>query len=211
MRQRRVLIGLFWLLVSVFAGLPHLRGQEIQAGTSWLNLSQLELQAPKSSEEREYLGLNDQTSFSLAQIPTKLILIECLNLYCPSCHEQANVANSLHDLIREDPNLSKEIKVIGICAGNNVHETKVYKDDLVIRFPLFPDPDFVVHEKFGSPRTPFTLLLNNRGEVLFIHYGIVKKLDDFFCSLRQFYKRECHPDSPKKNCAKSNCRALSPQ
>jgi peroxiredoxin len=211
MRQKSSLIGLFWLTVSVFVGLPHLGAQDIQAGSSWLNLSQLKLQAPKSLEERQYLGLEHQTSFSLAELPAKLILVECLNLYCPSCHEQATVANNVHELIHEDPNLGKDIKVIGICAGNNIHETRVYKNDLLIRFPLFADPDFVVHEKFGSPRTPFTLLLNGRGKVLFMRYGIVRELDDFFCTLRQFYERECHNDSPKKNCVKPNCETLSPQ
>ena len=211
MRQRSLLIGLFWLTISVFAGLSHLEAQEIRAGSSWLNLSLLKLQAPKSLEERQYLGLKHQTSFSLAQLPAKLILIECLNLYCPSCHEQATVVSNLHELIQEDAKLREDIKVIGICAGNNFHETLVYKNDLLIKFPLFADPDFVVHEKFGSPRTPFTLLLNGRGEVLFIRYGIVRKLDDFFCTLRQFYERECHNDSPKKICVKQNCLTLRPQ
>jgi peroxiredoxin len=139
--------------------------------------------------DMEYLGLKAQTSFSLSQIPAKLVLIECLNLYCASCHKQAAVANKVHKLIQEDPALSKDIKVLGICAGSNRTETEDYKDELLFTFPLFPDPNFVVHKMFGSPETPFTILLNNKGKVLFFRYGIVNDVDAFFSKIKQSYQQ----------------------
>jgi peroxiredoxin len=189
MRKKKLVSKSFLFVVSLLIGVSYLPAYGEEAHSSWMDLSQFTLNVPDSPMDVEYLGLKAQTSFSLSQIPAKLVLIECLNLYCDSCHKQAAVANKVHKLIQEDPALSRDIKVLGICAGSNRTETEDYKDELLFAFPLFPDPDFVVHKMFGSPETPFTILLNNKGKVLFFRYGIVNDIDAFFGKIKQSYQQ----------------------
>jgi peroxiredoxin len=189
MRKKKLVSKSLLFVVSLLIGVSYLPAYGEEAHSSWMDLSQFTLNVPDSLMEKEYLGLKAQTSFSLSQIPAKLVLIECLNLYCSDCHKQAAVANKVHKLIQEDPALSKDIKVLGICAGSNHIETEDYKDELLFTFPLFPDPNFVVHKMFGSPETPFTILLNNKGKVLFFRYGIVNDVDAFFGKIKQSYQQ----------------------
>ena len=189
MRKKKLVSKSLMFVVSILIGVSYLPAYGEEAHSSWMDLSQFTLNVPDSPMDMEYLGLKAQTSFSLSQIPAKLVLIECLNLYCASCHKQAAVANKVHKLIQEDPILSRDIKVLGICAGSNRTETEDYKDELLFTFPLFPDPNFVVHKMFGSPETPFTILLNNKGKVLFFRYGIVNDVDAFFGKIKQSYQQ----------------------
>jgi hypothetical protein len=156
-----------------------------------MNLSQLTFNVPDASGLKEYLGLKEQTSFTLVQIPAKLILIECLDLDRPNFDEQAAVAIELYTFIQKDPALSKEIKIIGICASKKLKETEVHRDEFLFPFPLFIDPDCCFHNMFGSPRTPFTLLVSNDGRVLCIYYNVVKDVDEFLCHIKRFYKEQC--------------------
>jgi hypothetical protein len=174
MRKKKVVSKSLLFVVSILIGVSYLPAYGEEANSSWMDLSQFTLNVPDSLMDMEYLGLKAQTSFSLSQIPAKLVLIECLNLYC------ASVANKVHKLIQEDPALSKDIKVLGICAGSNRTETEDYKDELLFT---------VVHKMFGSPETPFTILLNNKGKVLFFRYGIVNDVDAFFSKIKQSYQQ----------------------
>jgi len=189
MRKKKLVSKSLLFVVSILIGVSYLPAYGEEAHSSWMDLSQFTLNVPDSLMDKEYLGLKAQTSFSLSQIPAKLVLIECLNLYCSDCHKQAAVANKVHKLIQEDPALSNDIKVLGICAGSNRTETEDYKEELFFTFPLFPDPNFVVHKMFGSPETPFTILLNNKGKVLFFRYGIVNDVDSFFAKIKQSYQQ----------------------
>ena len=189
MRKKKLISKSLLFVVSILIGVSYLPAYGEEAHSSWMDLSQFTFNVPDSPMDMEYLGLKAQTSFSLSQIPAKLVLIECLNLYCASCHKQAAVANKVHKLIQEDPVLSRDIKVLGICAGSNRTETEDYKDELLFTFPLFPDPHFFVHKMFGSPETPFTILLNNKGKVLFFRYGIVNDVDAFFGKIKQSYQQ----------------------
>ena len=119
MRKKKLVSKSLLFVVSILVGVSCLPAYGEEAHSSWMNLSQFTLNVPDSLMDVEYLGLKAQTSFSLSQIPAKLVLIECLNLYCDSCHKQAAVANKVHKLIQGDPALSKDIKVLGICAGSN--------------------------------------------------------------------------------------------
>jgi peroxiredoxin len=160
--------------------------EKISPGTT---LPQFTLTAPDGPEIKEYLGLKNLKAFTLSQIPAKFILIEFFSLYCPICHKQAPAANKIYKVIRQDPQLNKDIKMIGIGTGNNQREIEAFKTNLRVPFPLFTDIDFKIHKKFGEPRTPFTILTTNKGKVLFIHSGVVEDTDDFIGKIKKFHEQ----------------------
>jgi peroxiredoxin len=148
-------------------------------------LPHFSLSAPDDPEMKQYLGLKNPRSFTLSQIPAKFLLIEFFSLYCPICHKQAPAANKIYKVIRQDPELNKDIKMIGIGTGNTQKEVEAFKTNLRVPFPLFTDLDFKIHKKIGEPRTPFTILTTNKGKVLLIHSGVVEDTDEFIGKIKK--------------------------
>ncbi len=192
MRKDRLVIyflcSVFFLLLCLYSFPSSLYGAEVIAvGKS---LPQVLLDSPASGEEKQYLGLKNLKSFSISQIPAKLILIEIFSFYCPICQKQAPIANKLYKFIQQDPELSKDIKMMGIGAGNNSKEVDAYKANFRVSFPLFCDPQYKIHKKLGEPRTPFTILANRNGKILLTHFGVIEDTDEFMSKIRKILKQQ---------------------
>jgi len=178
-------------VVSLLAGLilfadSAYGAEKISPGTT---LPAFTLSAPDDPETKQYLGLKNLKSFTLSQIPAKFLLIEFFSLYCPICHKQAPAANKIYKVIRQDPALNKDIKMIGIGTGNNQREIEAFKTNLRVPFPLFTDLDFKIHKKIGEPRTPFTILTTNKGKILLMHSGVVEDTDEFIGKIKKFHEQ----------------------
>jgi len=158
--------------------------------SSRTNLPKFKLNVSDDAEARQYLELKNLKSFDISQIPAKLILMEIFSFYCPICHKQAPIANKLYKFIQQDPKLRKDIKMIGIGAGNNQKEIEVYKSNFRVPFPLFSDVNFNIHKKIGEPRTPTTILVTNKGKVLLTHRGVMENLDEFIQKIKKFHAQQ---------------------
>jgi len=178
------------IAVCIFIGLSEsqaLGGEVISCG---MNLPEFTLDVSDSAKIRQYLCLKDSKSCSISQIPAKFVLIELYSLYCTACQRQAPIANKIYKCIKRDPDLSRDIKMIGIGMGNNQKEIVAYRMRFRVPFPLFADPRFDIHKKFGEPRTPYTILVSNSGKILLAHYGEVKDIDDFLSRIRKIHKQQ---------------------
>jgi len=130
-----------------------------------------------SKEEQAYLGLPQKKSFSIKEIRGNLILIEFISTYCVSCQRQAPIFNELYSSIEKDLRLRGKVKMIGIAAGNGVHEVEVYKKTYQVPYPIMGDPRFDAHMAVGSPRTPFSIWVRKdaqgRSIVVSTHLGLM--------------------------------------
>jgi peroxiredoxin len=130
-----------------------------------------------SKEEQAYLGLPQKKSFSIKEIRGNLILIEFISTYCVSCQRQAPIFNELYSSIEKDLRLRGKVKMIGIAAGNGVHEVEVYKKTYQVPYPIMGDPRFDAHMAVGSPRTPFSIWIRKdaqgRSIVVSTHLGLM--------------------------------------
>jgi peroxiredoxin len=154
-----------------------------------MNLPEFTMDPLDPTQARQYLRLDHTKPCSISQIPAKLVLIELFSIYCTVCQRHAPTANKLYSSIQRDSALCEDIKMIGIGTGNNQREVGFYKKTFRVRFPLFTDPNFDIHKKFGKPRTPFTVLATNSGKVLMTHFGTVQDLDAFLGQIRKFHKQ----------------------
>jgi peroxiredoxin len=163
---------------------------ESKALTVDKSLPQFTLNLDDDNNSQKYLGLKNKKSFSVSHIQAKLILIEVFSLYCPICQKQAPIANKIYKYIQQNPELSKDIKVIGIGAGNNEREVSVFRETFRVPFPLFPDPDFTVHKKLSEPRTPTTILATSNGKILSVHHGVIEDVEGFVIEIKKFHAQK---------------------
>lgn len=155
------------------------------AGPAWCaglpkkgdTLPAFDLPAPASDKAREYLGIRHER-FRLAQIPCRLLLLEVIGVYCPQCYQQAPLFSTLFHRI-ETGKLKDEVKMLALAAGGNEIEIKYLYDQVRYSFPIVADPNFEIHKLLGEPRTPFTLLIDPSGKVLYTHMGVIQNIDAF--------------------------------
>jgi len=160
-------------------------GMAIAPGST---LPEFEIEMPTLPEMRAYLGIKGGGAFSLSQIPAKLIVVEFFGIFCPKCHQNAPVANQLYKSIKEDEELSKNIKMIGIGLASKSKEIAVYKQKFKVEFPLFPDPQKKAKKKSKVKHVPLTIVVDKSGKVLMSHLGVIENLDAFLGKIRKHHK-----------------------
>jgi hypothetical protein len=53
---------------------------------------------------------------------------------------------------------------------------------------VIPDESFTIHKVLGEPLTPFTIIANREGKVLFTHLGVIEDIDSFFQLIEDLLK-----------------------
>lgn len=127
-------------------------------------LPALELTAPSWETDRQYLGVSGPT-FKLKDLQANVIVIEIIGVYCPYCYEQAPLFRNLFNRL-DKGKLKEKVKMFGIAAGGTAMEVEHLRKEGQYNYPLVQDPQYSVHKSLGEPRTPFTLLVDNKGKVL---------------------------------------------
>ncbi len=157
--------------------------------SSGMKAPQIKLDNPRSEQDSKYLSLKDPGSFSLSQLPAKLIVLEVFSVVCPHCQAQASKLNEIYNLIQQDLQLSRDIKIIGISMASNQEKTDKWKAALHVPFPLFADFEGEIWKKLGKPSVPFILLIDKDGKVLHTHSGVIENADEFFSTIKNVYKK----------------------
>jgi len=160
-------------------------GMAIAPGST---LPEFEIEMPTLPEMRAYLGIKDGSAFSLSQIPAELIVVEFFYIFCHKCHQNAPLANQLYKSIKEDKELSKNTKMIGIGLASEPKEIALYKQRFKVEFPLFPDPQKEAKTKSKVKRVPLTIVVDKSGKVLMSHLGVIKNIDVFLGYIRKHHK-----------------------
>lgn len=175
------------VLFFLAAAIPVLAASPPRPGEKLFDFT---LSVPAERADRNYLGLSGWgKTFRMADIKTRLVLIEILSMYCPFCQKEAPVVNQLYEAIEKDPVAKGKIKIVGIGAGNSSYEVEVFRKKYSVPFPVFPDPDYDFHKKSGEVRTPFFIAvkLNSNGtqEVTYARLGGFGEIPAFLETLKK--------------------------
>lgn len=147
-------------------------------------LVNLSFEAPKSSGERQYLGLGGKDEFKLKEINADLLVIEVFSMYCPHCQAEAPTVNRLFTKLTKHPKLGTKAKFLGIGIGNTPYEVDVFRKRYRVPFPLIADPDFllqeVAEERFQTPTFLVVKRIGpNRYDLAHVRVGKLGEPDEF--------------------------------
>jgi peroxiredoxin len=160
--------------------------QPLPAGSQ---LPPFSLPAPDSQQTASYLGLSTMEPYTISQIDAKLVLIEILSVLCPQCHSNAPVLNRLYQSIQKDAALARDVKIIGICLGNDKTQADAFQKSFKVPFPLFPDKDFAIAQAVEVMDTPTMILVTHSAKVLWSYSGVIEDLDGLLKVLRENHKK----------------------
>jgi peroxiredoxin len=155
-----------------------------------MKLPAFRLSSPTSADALQYLGLTKAEPFSLSQVPSKLILVEILSVFCQYCQKQTPVMNRIYQYTQEDPNLANNIKMIGIVAIGDQKAVEAFKTAYRVKFPLIPDPKMEIFGKLQNPSIPLLLLVNRQGDILLTHSGYLNDADEFFGKMKKIAENQ---------------------
>jgi thiol-disulfide isomerase/thioredoxin len=164
-------------------------GAEEEPFAKGSQLPQFALPAPDSQKTADYLGLKNMEAGPVSNIGAKLILIEFLSVLCPHCHTNAPIINRLYKVIQDDAALAKDVKIIGICIGNNKTQIDAYKKNFKVPFPIFPDEDLTIAATVEVMATPTMVLVTKDGKVISSHSGVIQDFDGMLKELRESQKK----------------------
>jgi peroxiredoxin len=160
--------------------------QPLPAGSQ---LPPFSLPAPDSQQTASYLGLSTMEPYTISQIDAKLVLIEILSALCPECHTNAPVLNRLYQSIQKDAALARDVKIIGICIGNDQTQMDAFKKSFKVPFPLVSDKNFAIAQAVEVMHTPTMVLVTGSAEVLWSHSGAIQDFDGLLKVLRENHKK----------------------
>lgn len=119
----------------------------------------IRLTIPQRPEDQQYLGLQGTGSFTVSNIQAEVVILEIFSMYCPFCQREAPNVKALFQMIDQNDDLKRKIKMIAVGAGNSLFEVNTYKNAYGMAFPHLPDTDFSIHNALGKVRTPYFVVL----------------------------------------------------
>lgn len=146
-------------------------------------LPDLQIIAPALEKDQQYLGVPAQGVFDLEDIDGELVVLELVGVYCPYCHKQAPLFNSLFTRLARS-GLDATVKMLAVASGATAPEVAQLRKHSNYAYPVLRDEDFSVHSALGEPKTPYTLVVNKQGKILYAHLGVVEDIDVFFATLK---------------------------
>jgi len=135
------------------------------------SLAGLLFPAPGSLETMNYFGLEQDEPFSLEQLEKEYVLFKVVDVYCPVCHEQAPAFNRLYSRIQGDTSLADKLYMFIIAPEATPTEITYLYQAWKTPYPILGDHEYVLPEKIGALDTPYTILADKDGRVLYAHLG----------------------------------------
>jgi thiol-disulfide isomerase/thioredoxin len=132
------------------------------------------LQFP-SEASAEYLGAPGRKSMHLSAIDAEGLIVNVYSLYCPPCHREAKLLNNLCEIMLEQ---GIPLKIIGLAAGNVEAEVETYRAKHDVPFPLFEDPDYIMHDATGRLPVPSFYVVSLQGKVPVVALSFVGEVTD---------------------------------
>ena len=113
----------------------------------------------------------DGNRFNIEDYRGKTVLLNFFATWCPPC-------------VKELPELEKQIwlefkdkdfTVLVIGRGHNKKEVKQYRNKKNYSFPMAPDKDKAIYEKFFTKYIPRNVVINKEGKIIYLEHGYTEE------------------------------------
>lgn len=119
-----------------------------------------ELTLLNKDADATYLGIaNNEKKIKLSDIPAEYLFVEIFNEKCWGCVAEIRHYKNLHSKFADDPELSKNLKIIGIGAGSSNRAVIRFRREQRVPFPLFADSQKKIFKCLGFPALPTAYLI----------------------------------------------------
>lgn len=175
----KTLLSVIFAIVLCFSAVTASASQFPEVGDT---LPAFTMPALALDDDAAALGLDSNREFVLADIPTPYVLIEIIGVYCKVCHDQLPTFSRLYKRLKKT-HLDEKITMLGIAAGGTPMEVKFIRQKDYL-FPIAHDTEFEIYDKLGDTKTPFTMVVDKKGTVLYSHQGPIVDLKAFLNELK---------------------------
>lgn len=173
------------LIVSILLSLPFFMVYPVEALSPGSTLPGFQLTRPDSSGMKNYLGIKGASPFPWSKIQGKLLVIEFFEVFCPVCQGNAPFLNKLFKLIREDKDLDKNVKMVGIEMGSDPDNLASYRQHFKVKFPLFLDSKKEIQTGINLKNVPLLIVVDKKGKVLMSHIGRIESIEPFLIEIKK--------------------------
>ncbi len=171
----------FVLLLTLLATCPVQAAELPKEGET---LPRLTIVTPALEKDSQYLGLDTHGTFTIQDLDYSLLLLELVGVYCPYCHIQAPLFNSLFKRLAR-AKLDDRVKMLAVASGATEPEVAQLRKHSSYAYPVLRDEDYSMHKLLGEPKTPFTILINKEGKILYTKMGVIEDIDALFEIIRK--------------------------
>lgn len=179
------LVSMLSLAACILLAFPAFAKSPVQQGD---NLAGVELPAPCTDQARLFLGVEEKEPFTMDQLERPFALIKIVGVYCPICHQQAPEINRLYNRIQEDENLADKICMFAISPGATPAEVEHLQSSWRPPYPILADQDYLFHKAVGEPDTPFTIIVDNNGDVHYAELGRIPGMKEMMETIEKIIR-----------------------
>lgn len=114
------------------------------------------------------LHLLDGTPFdSRESIGKQILVVRFQASYCKPCVRESAALNRVADRYKD-----QGVKVLAVHVQDTVRDTRAFARAQKVTYAIGLDPRLSVGNKFGFRGTPFTLVIDRRGEIVARMHGV---------------------------------------
>lgn len=92
----------------------------------------------------------------------EVVVLDFFDMYCHTCQTAASHVNELHREVGKR-GAGGRVDFYAIGWGNTAMESDMYRKRFKVPFPVVPDPELAISNRFGKFRPPLMIVLRKQG------------------------------------------------
>jgi len=141
-------------------------------GSTWTAAAPL---APQALAPDFTLRTLDGKNLRLGEQRGRVVLVNFWATWCGPCRQEMPHLNKLYDKYR-----SSGFMLLGVNVDEDTRNAVAVADKLGVRFPVLPDADKRVSQKYDLRAMPSTVLIDRNGRVRYVHRGYRDGYEDTY-------------------------------
>jgi peroxiredoxin len=119
----------------------------------------------------------DGTTTNLAKLDNKVSLVNIWATWCGPCRVEIPELIAIHRDMQ-----GQGVQVIGVSVDSEdaSEDVKAFAREHEINYPLLLDPKGELAMKFDASVIPLSMLVDRKGKIVWVHYGVVEREDENF-------------------------------